>query len=47
MDHLFQKMFEEAKLKSSKTKKLRLPSLMAKNLVNRSTMDVYEENMRI
>ncbi len=41
MDQLFQKMFEDAKMKSLKTKKIRLPSLISKNGINRSTMDCY------
>lgn len=44
MDQIFQKMFEEAKLKSLKPKKHRLPSLLSVGQ-NRSTMDVYNNNI--
>lgn len=40
MDQIYQKMFEEAKLKSLRPKKQRLPSLLSMGQ-NRSTMDAY------
>jgi len=41
MDQIFQKMFEEAKVKSLKSRKHRLPSLLVPGTLNRSTMDCY------
>ena len=40
MDQMFQKMFEEAKVKSLKARKHKLPSLMSVGQ-NRTTMDCY------
>jgi hypothetical protein len=44
MDQIFHKMFEEAKLKSLRPKRHRLPSLLSVGQ-NRSTMDVYNNNV--
>lgn len=44
MDQIFHKMFEEAKLKSLRPKRHRLPSLLSVGQ-NRSTMDVYNNHM--
>lgn len=41
MDKMYQKVFQQAKMKAFKTRKLKLPSLM-----NRSTMDCYEKSMK-
>lgn len=38
MDKMYQKVFQEAKMKAFKSRKLKLPSLM-----NRSTMDCYDK----